>query len=161
MNRHSVCLLLLVLAAMTASGSAIAFRGGGGGGGFHGGGFHGGGFHGGGFHGGRGFRGSDFRHGGFGHFHRGCCGGSVGFFFGADYVYGYPYPYYPYPYAYYPYWTVGNGYGPPSQYVEPGQGGEVPSMAYWYRCTQPEGYYPYVRTCPGGWRKVPAQPPGT
>jgi hypothetical protein len=22
---------------------------------------------------------------------------------------------------------------------------------YWYYCTNPQGYYPYIRNCPGGW----------
>ncbi len=32
---------------------------------------------------------------------------------------------------------------------------------YWYYCTKPEGYYPYVKSCPGGWVKVvpPTGPP--
>ena len=25
---------------------------------------------------------------------------------------------------------------------------------YWYFCTEPEGYYPYVKHCPKGWLKV-------
>jgi len=25
---------------------------------------------------------------------------------------------------------------------------------YWYYCENPEGYYPYIKTCPGGWMKV-------
>ena len=28
----------------------------------------------------------------------------------------------------------------------------------WYYCKNPEGYYPYVKTCAGGWETVPAQP---
>jgi hypothetical protein len=26
--------------------------------------------------------------------------------------------------------------------------------AYWYWCRGPEGYYPYVESCPGGWLTV-------
>lgn len=33
-----------------------------------------------------------------------------------------------------------------------------PPQSYWYYCQNPAGYYPYVATCPGGWRQVPAQP---
>jgi hypothetical protein len=65
----------------------------------------------------------------------------------------------------------------PPQYIEQGQdgtlemdsGGYVPQApqqqaqpqqeAYWYHCTRPDGYYPYIKACPGGWQKVPAQPP--
>ena len=25
---------------------------------------------------------------------------------------------------------------------------------YWYYCQNPQGYYPYVKECPGGWMKV-------
>jgi hypothetical protein len=31
---------------------------------------------------------------------------------------------------------------------------------WWYRCRQPDGYYPYVRTCPSGWQRVAPTPPG-
>ena len=31
---------------------------------------------------------------------------------------------------------------------------------YWYYCTAPKGYYPYVRECPGGWQRVLPQPSG-
>lgn len=30
---------------------------------------------------------------------------------------------------------------------------------YWYYCTNPEGYYPYVKQCPGGWQRVDPTPP--
>lgn len=30
---------------------------------------------------------------------------------------------------------------------------------YWHYCRNPEGYYPYVRDCPGGWEKISPQPP--
>jgi hypothetical protein len=26
--------------------------------------------------------------------------------------------------------------------------------SYWHFCRNPEGYYPYVKECPGGWMKV-------
>jgi hypothetical protein len=29
----------------------------------------------------------------------------------------------------------------------------------WYFCDNPQGYYPYVQQCPGGWKQVPATPP--
>jgi hypothetical protein len=37
-----------------------------------------------------------------------------------------------------------SGYGQPYQ-QEP---------YYWYYCPNPPGYYPYIRSCPGGWMKV-------
>lgn len=33
-----------------------------------------------------------------------------------------------------------------------------PPQPVWYYCTNPEGYYPYVTACPGGWARVPAEP---
>ena len=32
------------------------------------------------------------------------------------------------------------------------------SPSVWYYCNNPEGYYPDVQQCPGGWRTVPASP---
>jgi hypothetical protein len=34
-------------------------------------------------------------------------------------------------------------------------------LAYWYYCPNPEGYYPYVKSCPNGWMRViaDANPP--
>ena len=39
-----------------------------------------------------------------------------------------------------------------------GTNGQQP-QGYWYRCNEPDGYYPYITHCPGGWLQVPAQPP--
>jgi len=33
------------------------------------------------------------------------------------------------------------------------------SVQYWYFCAAANGYYPYVRSCPGGWQTVPTTPP--
>jgi hypothetical protein len=48
----------------------------------------------------------------------------------------------------------------PEMYMQP-----VPQQqtepAYWYYCKDSNGYYPYVKRCPGGWLKVvpiPAPP---
>jgi hypothetical protein len=68
--------------------------------------------------------------------------------------YGYPYAY-SYPYAYYPPATVITVPAAPLNYVEQSP---VPA-GYWYHCANPEGYYPYVKACPGGWRQVLPQPP--
>jgi hypothetical protein len=48
------------------------------------------------------------------------------------------------------------GPGPDQQDMGPGYGGGGPSV--WYHCNRPEGYYPYVKECRGGWEQVPAQP---
>ena len=61
---------------------------------------------------------------------------------------------YPYSYPYYPY------YAEPSVviekqapvYVQPNRQQE--ESDYWYFCTKPQGYYPYIKRCPGGWLKV-------
>ena len=112
----------------------------GGGGGFHRGGSHAGGSHTGGFrsgfHGG-GFRGGGFHsrgfHDGFGGLHRGLAVGLGGIY--APFAWDYYYPYAGYP-----------DYG----YEQP-----YPAQ-YWYYCSDPAGYYPYVTQCNTGWQTVPA-----
>jgi hypothetical protein len=59
-------------------------------------------------------------------------------------------PYYPY-YPYYPY--------PPSVeetpvYVQPPAQEQQDEGDYWYYCTNPQGFYPYVKQCPKGWLRV-------
>ncbi len=69
------------------------------------------------------------------------------FFWGPSIVIGSPW----YPYGYY-------GYSAPpvvieqqpQTYVQP----QSPQENYWYYCQNPQGYYPYVQNCPGGWMKV-------
>jgi len=73
----------------------------------------------------------------------------------------YPPPPYYYPPSYY--------YPPPPIYVSPPQPSVYierppaesvpPPQNYWYYCTDPEGYYPTVKECPGGWLKVLPQTP--
>lgn len=67
-------------------------------------------------------------------------------------------PYYPPPYYY-----------PPPVYVAPSPQAPVyieqaparpvapPPQSYWYFCTNPQGYYPTIKECPGGWLKVVPQ----
>ena len=33
-----------------------------------------------------------------------------------------------------------------------------PKTNYWYYCQKPEGYYPHIKACPGGWTQVAPQP---
>jgi len=40
----------------------------------------------------------------------------------------------------------------PQQYVQPAPQPE--EQSYWYFCGNPQGYYPYVKKCPGGWMRV-------
>ena len=34
-----------------------------------------------------------------------------------------------------------------------------PQAQYWAYCRNPQGYYPSVKECPGGWQQVAPQPP--
>jgi hypothetical protein len=78
---------------------------------------------------------------------------------GAWYFYNapvYPYPVYVSP-TYYDddyYGGDDQGYGD----YQGDEGGYGPGV--WYHCSNPEGYYPYIRDCHGGWQQVPATPPG-
>jgi hypothetical protein len=89
-------------------------------------------------------------HGG-GHVHTGA---RVGVFIGPAW---YPpfYPYY-YPPYYYPYY-----YPPvvpaPTTYIEQASP-QTLAQGYWYYCGGSNGYYPYVKECPGGWQQVPPAP---
>ena len=58
--------------------------------------------------------------------------------------YFYPTPVYPYP----------DPYQPPVVVVTPAPA----APQYWYYCSNPQGYYPYVPQCPTTWQRVPAQP---
>ena len=71
------------------------------------------------------------------------------FFWGGSIVVGppwYPYDYYPAPPA-----VIQQE---PQTYVQP----QLPQENYWYYCQNPQGYYPYLSNCPGGWIKVVPQP---
>lgn len=74
------------------------------------------------------------------------------FYFGTPW---YPRPYFAYPY--YPYYppVVTVPVDPPV-YIERDPAPTQQSLApgYWYYCSNPEGYYPYVKECPSGWRQV-------
>lgn len=94
----------------------------------------------------------------------------VGLYFGVPFPgYYYPPPYYPYPYPYpyYPPVVVETAPAQPPVYVEQGNPQLLPPQqapapqagSYWYHCDNPEGYYPYIKECPGGWQKVVPTPP--
>lgn len=112
---------------------------------------HGGGH--GGFGGGGGWHGGGW-HGGYGGWHGG------GIYFGSPFYY----PYYSYPYYnYYPPAIVTTPAAPPVYIQQAPQPQQQPSQnlaaGYWYYCHNPEGYYPYVKQCPGGWQQVAPTPP--
>ena len=114
--------------------------------------FRGDGFRGG-YRGGyRGFYGGGF-YGGFGSFYGPPLGFYDPFWWGYGPYYGYPY------YSYYAPRTVivREPAVPPADYLIPPD--VPPPQANWYRCSDPEGYYPYVRECNGPWEAVPAAPP--
>ncbi len=88
--------------------------------------------------------------GGHGH-HDGHFSGSI--WIGPGWGAAWPGPYYP---PYYP-------YSVPRAAVQPLYEENVRAPApeeedYWYYCRQPEGYYPYIKKCPGGWMKVVPPP---
>ncbi|MFZ1956673.1 MAG: hypothetical protein WAU34_14365, partial [Desulfobacterales bacterium] len=67
---------------------------------------------------------------------------SFGFYWGGPLVVGPQW----YPYGYYSPPPVIVQQQPPVV-VQP----EQQSNNYWYYCQNPQGYYPYVKSCPGGW----------
>lgn len=78
--------------------------------------------------------------------------------------YFYPQPIYPYPDPYVPPTVVIQQ--PPQVVVQtpaptaPTAPAANPTVAqWWYYCEAPKGYYPYVASCPSGWKSVPATPP--
>jgi hypothetical protein len=78
-------------------------------------------------------------------------------------VWGAPYYGYGYPYGY-PYYSPAPPVviqQQPQEYVY--QPAPQSEQKYWYYCSESKGYYPYVKKCPEGWKKVvPAPaPPAT
>jgi len=68
--------------------------------------------------------------------------------------YFYPQPVYPYPDAYTPPVVV------IQQTPSAMPGASAPQAQSWYYCASAQSYYPYVPSCPEGWKMVPATPPG-
>ena len=94
----------------------------------------------------------------YGHYHGGVVIGAPYWGWGSGWWgypgYGYGYPGYGYGYPGYGYYNspvVVEREAP--VYVQPeGQ------PQYWYYCQSPQGYYPHVQQCPGGWMQVVPQP---
>lgn len=157
MKNIKLMYLTIALLAMIANDAAWA-RGG------HGGGHSGGHFAGGGSHvsgGGHHFRGGH-RHSRHNHLNLGFnFGGYNSGFYGYNYYgpryYGYGDPFF-YPRSYNYGSTVIMPMTPPvyiqKEEVTPTQ----PQVNYWHYCRDPDGYYPYVEKCPGGWLQVAPQP---
>ena len=143
--------LAIVLVGLMANNYTWA-HGGGGHGGFGGGGGHFGG--GGGHFGGGGHYGG----GGWG-YGRGIYYGGLGLGLGYGLGYYGGYPYYNYNYNYPP---VVTGPVAPPVYIQQSAPAPVVQQypaGYWYHCSNPEGYYPYVKACPNGWQQVEPTPP--
>lgn len=69
-----------------------------------------------------------------------------------DIWYFYPAPIYPYPSPWEPPADVVMAPGAPTAEPAP------PATRVWYYCDASQNYYPYVASCPAGWRQVPAAP---
>ena len=41
----------------------------------------------------------------------------------------------------------------PVSYIQRSEG-DAPAEHFWFYCTQPQGYYPWVRECQGNWQRV-------
>ena len=142
MKHITVACWVIVLIGSITSTSVWAHGGGGGG---HGGGGGWGGHYGGGHYG-----------GGWGYGRGGYYGGiglGLGLGYGLGYYGGYPY------YAYPP--VVSTVPVAPPVYIQQAAPQPVPQPQadYWHYCRNPEGYYPYVKECPGGWQQVAPTPP--
>ncbi|PTR14829.1 hypothetical protein C8R31_105188 [Nitrosospira sp. Nsp2] len=72
-------------------------------------------------------------------------------------------------YGFGPYYSYGSSYppvvvepSPPPVYIQQQQVSppqpRAPAAYYWHYCHDPEGYYPYVTNCPGGWLQVVPRP---
>jgi hypothetical protein len=105
----------------------------------------------------------NFHHGNFHHGHR-HTRANVDIVIGAPLFPYYRPRYYAPPYYVYAYPPV-VAYSSPPVYIQRGdegnqEGNQIqPAPAFWYFCSEPRGYYPYVSQCPKGWQQVPAQPP--
>ncbi len=87
---------------------------------------------------------------------------SIGIMFGGPIwpspAYAPYYPYYPYM-PYYPYPQTVVIQSTPTTYIE--KAPENNTRHYWYYCTDPKGYYPYVLKCNANWQRVIPFPEGT
>jgi len=86
--------------------------------------------------------------------------GGYGFGFYTDIPRAFYFPYYPPPYyAYPPPMVTVPAQSPVYIQKDSGQKNQQLPANYWYYCRNPDGYYPYIRECPGGWHQVAPQPP--
>ena len=71
-------------------------------------------------------------------------------------AYGYADPFFRPYYTYPPVVTVPSR--PPVYIQKPESKFAQPKTNYWYYCQNPQGYYPHIKECPGGWTQVAPQP---
>lgn len=89
----------------------------------------------------------------------------VGLYIGAPLFYPWYSPWYSswyspwyYPPAYY-YPPVVSTPSPPPVRIERSEAKAAPAESgYWYYCAKSKSYYPYVRKCPAGWKRVAPRP---
>ncbi len=129
-------------------------------GGSHGGGYYGS-YRGGGHSNGSHYNGGHYGGGHGGWYGNGWYGSGVGIYLGSPWWWGgwsYGWPYYSYPYAY-PAYAYDYAPSEPTIYVE--RSDPAAATQYWYYCTDPAGYYPYVQNCSKPWMTVlPQGAPG-
>lgn len=93
-----------------------------------------------------------------GHWRHARHGGRLGWWWvAAGTWYFYPQPVYPYPDPYIPPVVVMQP--DPASVPQPVAPAAQPAAQNWYYCKASEAYYPYVSSCPSGWKIVPATPP--
>lgn len=80
-------------------------------------------------------------------------------------AYAYPAPAYVYPAPPYAYPAPAYSYpapamAPSAAFAQQGFPQAAPAQQQvWHYCADSKAFYPYVRECPGGWQRVPSQPP--
>jgi hypothetical protein len=117
------------------------------------------------------FENRDMQHWRSGTWRHGSHGGRLGWWWVIGGLwYFYPQPVYPYPDPYRPPLIVEQAPPVIVQVPAPAPGPQPapamppvasqPAAQYWYYCEVARGYYPYVASCPSGWKTVPATPAG-
>lgn len=97
--------------------------------------------------------------GGYGYYNPGFWGNYYGSGFYSPYgyrAYGYTDPFFRPYYTYPPIVTAPSQ--PPIYIQQPEPKLAQPKTNYWYYCQSPQGYYPHIKECPGGWTQVAPQP---
>lgn len=73
-------------------------------------------------------------------------------------TFGYTDPFFT-PYYTYPRTVVAPAPPRPPAYIQQQTPQRAESItSYWHYCKDPEGYYPHIKDCPGGWLRVAPQP---